>query len=112
MVDIGIDEGTIKYRCEWIEEDAIALPTVTDLTRYRDALHQLHLIGEYPNGIGFGNLSQKTALPPSPISYPLSTLPNSSSPAPKPATSPPSPPKTTPSSPISIQIKTLLPVEA
>ncbi len=63
-----IDEGTIKYRCEWIEEDAIAPPTVTDLTRYRDALHQLHLIGEYPNGIGFGNLSQKTALPPSPIS--------------------------------------------
>ncbi|MBE9060729.1 class II aldolase/adducin family protein [cf. Phormidesmis sp. LEGE 11477] len=61
-----IDEGYIKYRCEWIEKDAIAPQTVTDLTRYRNALHQLQLIGEYPNGIGFGNLSQRTLLSPIP----------------------------------------------
>ncbi|WP_071776894.1 class II aldolase/adducin family protein [Synechococcus sp. PCC 7335] len=62
-----IDEGYIKYQCEWIKEDAIAFHTVSDLTRYRNALHQLHLIGEYPSGIGFGNISQKTGLPSSPI---------------------------------------------
>lgn len=55
-----IDEGYIKYRCEWIQEDVIAPSSVTDLTAYRNALHQLHFIGQYPNGIGFGNLSQRT----------------------------------------------------
>lgn len=54
-----IDEGYIKYQCDWSKKDAIAPSAVTDLTRYRNALYQLDLIGEYPNGIGFGNLSQK-----------------------------------------------------
>ncbi|PZO46076.1 MAG: rRNA adenine methyltransferase [Phormidesmis priestleyi] len=65
-----IDEGYIKYRCEWIKEDAIAEPSkgiapssITDLTAYRNALHQLNFIGQYPNGIGFGNLSQRQAIP-------------------------------------------------
>jgi len=53
-----IDEGYIKYRCEWIKRDDIAASEITDLTRYRNALHRLNFIGEYPNGIGFGNLSQ------------------------------------------------------
>jgi len=56
-----IDEGYIKYRCDWIEEDAIAPAAVIDLTSYRDALHQLNFIGEYPNGIGFGNISQRVS---------------------------------------------------
>ncbi|MGB3300145.1 MAG: class II aldolase/adducin family protein [Phormidesmis sp.] len=62
-----IDEGYIKYRCQWIKaEDPLApfLPDtaphlITELSAYRNALHQLDLIGEYPNGIGFGNLSQR-----------------------------------------------------
>ena len=66
-----IDEGYIKYQCEWIEEAAIAPHSVMDLTRYRDALHQLDLIGEYPNGIGFGNISQKVGLPLSPVPGPF-----------------------------------------
>lgn len=59
-----IDEGYIKYRCEWTEADAIAPTAVIDLTRYRDALYQLKLIGEYPNGIGFGNISQRVSAGP------------------------------------------------
>ena len=57
-----MDEGYIKYRCEWIEEDAIAPQSIIELTRYRDALHQLNFIGEYSNGIGFGNISQRSQL--------------------------------------------------
>lgn len=62
-----IDEGYIKYRCNWIKEEAItqallqkiAPETIADLTAYRDALHRLNLIGEYPDGIGFGNISHR-----------------------------------------------------
>lgn len=68
MTDHTLDEGYIKYHCEWIEADAIAPASVIDLTRYRDALYQLKLIGEYPNGIGFGNISQRVSALPAPSS--------------------------------------------
>jgi L-ribulose-5-phosphate 4-epimerase len=70
-----IDEGYIKYRCEWIEGDAIAPSSILDLTAYRNALHHLNFIGEYPNGIGFGNLSQRTLPPASPPSLALLSSP-------------------------------------
>ncbi len=70
-----IDEGYIKYHCSWVEEDAIAPQSIIDLTAYRDALHQLNFIGEYPNGIGFGNLSQRSLPPVSPPSLSLLTSP-------------------------------------
>ena len=54
-----IDEGTIKYRCDWERIDVIRPEEIAELTRYRDALHRLNLIGQYPNGIGFGNLSRR-----------------------------------------------------
>ena len=56
-----IDEGYIKYRCNWIKADAVTPASVIDITRYRDALHQLNLIGILSNGIGFGNISQKVS---------------------------------------------------
>ena len=52
-----IDEGYIKYRCYWNKEPAIADADITELNSWRDRLYQLGLIGEYDNGIGFGNLS-------------------------------------------------------
>ncbi len=58
MTSNMIDEGYIKYCCDWVEQAAIAPADVADLTRYRNALRKLNFIGEYPNGIGFGNLSQ------------------------------------------------------
>ncbi len=61
-----IDEGYIKYRCDWVKEaiaqsllQKIGPETLADLTAYRDALYRLNFIGEYPDGIGFGNISQR-----------------------------------------------------
>ena len=52
-----IDEGYIKYRCRWKNLPAIAEADITELNQCRQRLYQLGLIGEYANGIGFGNLS-------------------------------------------------------
>lgn len=52
-----IDEGYIKYQCHWYQLDAIADTDIKELNQCRAQLYQLGLIGEYDNGIGFGNLS-------------------------------------------------------
>jgi L-ribulose-5-phosphate 4-epimerase len=52
-----IDEGYIKYHCHWSQIDAIAESDIQELNSWRKQLYQLGLIGEYDNGIGFGNLS-------------------------------------------------------
>lgn len=52
-----IDEGYIKYRCYWRKVPAIAEAEIIDLNQWRTKLYQLGLIGEYDNGIGFGNVS-------------------------------------------------------
>jgi L-ribulose-5-phosphate 4-epimerase len=52
-----IDEGYIKYQCHWSQMDAIAESDIKELNSWRKQLYQLGLIGEYDNGIGFGNLS-------------------------------------------------------
>ena len=52
-----IDEGYIKYQCHWHREPAIAESDIMELNHWRNQLYQWGLIGEYGNGIGFGNLS-------------------------------------------------------
>lgn len=52
-----IDEGYIKYQCHWNNKLAIAEADIEELNQWRAKLYQLSLIGEYDNGIGFGNLS-------------------------------------------------------
>lgn len=54
-----IDEGYIKYQCHWSKVEAIAQSDIGELNRWRKQLYQLGLIGEYDNGIGFGNLSMR-----------------------------------------------------
>lgn len=54
-----IDEGYIKYRCYWQQEKAIAAADILELNPWRQRLYQLGVIGEYDNGIGFGNLSTR-----------------------------------------------------
>ncbi|MEO0457475.1 MAG: class II aldolase/adducin family protein [Cyanobacteria bacterium P01_A01_bin.114] len=54
-----IDEGYVKYQGHWVQTPALPQSQVRDLTHYRHALWQLGLIGQYPNGIGFGNVSQR-----------------------------------------------------
>lgn len=52
-----IDEGYIKYQCFWQSVPAIAPAEIVELNQWRTKLYQLGLIGEYDNGIGFGNIS-------------------------------------------------------
>ncbi len=52
-----MDEGVVKYRCDWEEADPVAAGNIADLMDWRDRLHSWGLIGVYENGIGFGNVS-------------------------------------------------------
>jgi L-ribulose-5-phosphate 4-epimerase len=52
-----IDEGYIKYQCNWIESPPLSEREIDEINCWRNKLYRLGLIGEYPNGIGFGNLS-------------------------------------------------------
>ena len=55
------DEGYIKYQCRWHNQPSVTAADIKDLNPWRDRLYKLGLIGQYPNGIGFGNLSIRTA---------------------------------------------------
>ena len=53
-----IDEGYTKYECEWQETAALPADAITDLNAWRNRLHDVGLIGYYPeHGVGFGNVS-------------------------------------------------------
>jgi L-ribulose-5-phosphate 4-epimerase len=52
-----MDEGVVKYRCDWQEADPVAAENIADLMDWRDRLHSWGLISVYENGIGFGNVS-------------------------------------------------------
>ena len=52
-----MDEGVVKYRCDWEEADPVAVGNIGDLMTWRERLHSWGLIGVYENGIGFGNVS-------------------------------------------------------
>jgi ribulose-5-phosphate 4-epimerase/fuculose-1-phosphate aldolase len=50
-------EGYIKFNCTWIESGPVQSEFVRKLNKWRNRLFELGLIGIYPNGIGFGNIS-------------------------------------------------------
>jgi len=54
-------EGYIKFNCEW-EQKEIRIPELVfqTLEEQRTRLFELGLIGMYPDGIGFGNISVKS----------------------------------------------------
>jgi ribulose-5-phosphate 4-epimerase/fuculose-1-phosphate aldolase len=52
-----IDEGYIKFDCRWSDGPPPPIEAIVPLMRWRDRLHELGLIGVYPDGIGFGNAS-------------------------------------------------------
>ncbi len=56
-----IDEGYIKYQCNWINCQAVPFEEIQELNYWRERLYQIGLIGEYDNGIGFGNISTRSA---------------------------------------------------
>lgn len=59
MTAAPLDEGYVKYRCDWQQAAPVAVQQIADLNACRQRLYQLGLIGMYDNGIGFGNLSQR-----------------------------------------------------
>jgi L-ribulose-5-phosphate 4-epimerase len=56
-----MNEGYIKFNCHWKQQD-IDIPEqlLGSMEKERSRLHALGLIGMYPDGIGFGNISVKT----------------------------------------------------
>ena len=54
------DEGVIKFECRWRQRTAPDRSEVERLIEYRQKLFALGLIGVYPDGIGFGNLSERS----------------------------------------------------
>lgn len=54
------DDGVIKYHCEWQRSEITFENTpLPELIVWRDRLHAVGLIGVYPDGVGFGNVSQR-----------------------------------------------------
>ncbi|MDA0269134.1 MAG: class II aldolase/adducin family protein [Cyanobacteria bacterium] len=53
------DDGVIKYHCDWQASPPILDPALADLMAWRDRLYGQGLIGVYPDGVGYGNLSHR-----------------------------------------------------
>lgn len=55
-----IDEGYIKFDCDWTEDAAIPDDEIADLIDWRNRLHAAGLIGyDDVNDVGFGNVSRR-----------------------------------------------------
>jgi len=52
-----MDEGYIKFHCNWIKAEPLSKYRLLDINKWRDTLFNLGLIGSFNNGIGFGNIS-------------------------------------------------------
>ena len=55
------DEGYIKFNCTWIKEELSDQSIIDELNQWRQKLYNNQLIGAYPDGIGYGNISQRLA---------------------------------------------------
>ena len=51
------EKGYIQFHCDWTPADPPVVPAA--LLECREMLHRLGLIGLYPDGIGFGNISTR-----------------------------------------------------
>lgn len=54
-----MDEGYIKFNAVWKKMPPPAPEELADLPSWRDVAHRKGLIGAYPNGIGYGNISRR-----------------------------------------------------
>jgi len=52
-----LDEGYIKYNIYWQQAPALPASELAELMAMRQQLYSLGLIGAYPDGIGYGNVS-------------------------------------------------------
>ncbi|OGW79179.1 MAG: hypothetical protein A2Z83_04335 [Omnitrophica bacterium GWA2_52_8] len=56
-----MDDGVIKFQNHWKAGGALPHKSVAALIEWKDRLFQKGLLGVYPDGIGFGNLSARAA---------------------------------------------------
>ena len=55
-----LDEGYIKYQCEWELAPPLPYELLSELNRWRSHMYDLRLIGYYPHlGVGYGNISYR-----------------------------------------------------
>lgn len=54
-----MDEGYIKFNCYWIPSNNIPPDKVAVLNVWREIMYKKGLIGVYPDGVGFGNISMR-----------------------------------------------------
>jgi L-ribulose-5-phosphate 4-epimerase len=53
-------EGVIKFNCEWLDTAPFAFTQFEEINTQRQKLHSLDLIGEYSDGLGYGNISVRS----------------------------------------------------
>ena len=51
------ETGSIKFNCNLLAADPVDDKTIQEINRWRNILFDHKLIGVYPNGIGYGNIS-------------------------------------------------------
>ena len=54
MKEIGI-----KFDCRWLDEKPLDYKLLKDLNGWRNSLYKAGLLGVYPDGIGYGNISMR-----------------------------------------------------
>lgn len=52
-----MDEGYIKFNCIWTPAGALPEGEIREINSWRQRLYEAGLIGAYPDGIGYGNIS-------------------------------------------------------
>jgi ribulose-5-phosphate 4-epimerase/fuculose-1-phosphate aldolase len=57
--DTTPDEGYIKFQPIWQQQPAFPAAELSNLLHWRQACYQRQWIGAYPDGIGFGNISER-----------------------------------------------------
>ena len=55
-----MDEGVVKYHCEWIKAPSLNPTLLKPLMEWREWCFERRLIGQYPNGVGYGNISMRS----------------------------------------------------
>ena len=50
-------DSYIKFNCDWDKSELLF--DVKELNKWRDKLYSLKLIGAHPDGVGYGNISQR-----------------------------------------------------
>lgn len=54
-----MQDGVIKYTCQWQKMDVVKAASIVRLNNMRERLFAAGLIGVYPDGIGYGNISER-----------------------------------------------------